>query len=154
MEFRDFITKIMYIIMIICIIISFIIEFDTRDLSQKFIPKFTIIIIIIGFFIYLTSENSKRYIEKIKNKENNPIQYVRRVNKENYERECIETTERELKKLYNSSKFLEMYYQKGEDKANWVWQTEEKKKRKKWNESTDSDINSEELEKLTFSVSI
>ena len=139
--------------MIICIIISFIIEFDTRDLSQKFIPKFTIIIIIIGFFIYLTSENSKRYIEKI-NYKDNPIQYVRRVNKENYERECIETTERELKKLYNSKKFLQMYSQKGEDRANWVWQTKEKKKRKIWNEQDDSDINSEELEKLSFSDNI
>ena len=153
MEFRDFITKIMYILMIICIIISFIIEFDMRDLTKKFIPKFTIIIIIIGFFIYLSSLNSKRYVEKI-NYKDNPIQYVRRVNKENYERECIETTERELKKLYNSKKFLEMYNQKGEDKANWVWQTQEKKKRKILNESKDSDINSEELEKLTFSVSI
>jgi hypothetical protein len=124
-----------------------------RDLTKKFIPKFTIIIIIIGFFIYLSSQNSKRYIEKI-NYKDNPIQYVRRVNKENYERECIETTERELKKLYNSKKFLEMYNQKGEDKANWVWQTQEKKKRKILNESKDSDINSEELEKLTFSVSI
>ena len=139
--------------MIICIITSFIIEFDIRDLRKKFIPKFTIIIIIIGFFIYLSSQNSKRYIEKI-NYKDNPIQYVRRVNKENYERECIETTERELKKLYNSKKFLEMYNQKGEDKANWVWQTQEKKKRKILNESKDSDINSEELEKLTFSVSI
>ena len=124
-----------------------------RDLTKKFIPKFTIIIIIIGFFIYLSSQNSKRYIEKI-NYKDNPIQYVRRVNKENYEKECKETTERELKKLYNSKKFLEMYNQKGEDKANWVWQTQEKKKRKILNESKDSDINSEELEKLTFSVSI
>jgi hypothetical protein len=47
-----------------------------------------------------------------------------------------------------------MYNQKGEDKANLVWQTQEKKKRKILNESKDSDINSEELEKLTFSVSI
>ena len=139
--------------MIICIIISFILEFDTRDLSQKFIPKFTIIIIIIGFFIYLSSQNSKRYIEKI-NYKDNPIQYVRRVNKENYEKECKETTERELKKLYNSKKFLQMYSQKGEDRANWVWQTKEKKKRKIWNEQDDSDINSEELEKLSFSDNI
>ena len=127
MEFRDFITKLMYILMIICIITSFIIEFDIRDLRKKFIPKFTIIIIIIGFFIYLSSQNSKRYIEKI-NYKDNPIQYVRRVNKENYEKECKETTERELKKLYNSKKFLQMYSQKGEDRANWVWQTKEKKK--------------------------
>ena len=139
--------------MIICIIISFIIEFDMRDLTKKFIPKFTIIIIIIGFFIYLSSQNSKRYIEKI-NYKDNPIQYVRRVNKENYEKECKETTERELKKLYNSKKFLQMYSQKGEDRANWVWQTKEKKKRKIWNEQDDSDINSEELEKLSFSDNI
>ena len=135
--------------MIICIITSFIIEFDIRDLTKKFIPKFTIIIIIIGFFIYLSSQNSKRYIEKI-NYKDNPIQYVRRVNKENYEKECKETTERELKKLYNSKKFLQMYSQKGEDRANWVWQTKEKKKRKIWNEQDDSDINNEELEKLSF----
>ena len=139
--------------MIICIITSFIIEFDIRDLRKKFIPKFTIIIIIIGFFIYLSSQNSKRYIEKI-NYKDNPIQYVRRVNKENYEKECKETTERELKKLYNSKKFLQMYSQKGEDRANWVWQTKEKKKRKIWNEQDDSDINSEELEKLSFSDNI
>lgn len=139
--------------MIICIITSFIIEFDIRDLTKKFIPKFTIIIIIIGFFIYLSSQNSKRYIEKI-NYKDNPIQYVRRVNKENYEKECKETTERELKKLYNSKKFLQMYSQKGEDRANWVWQTKEKKKRKIWNEQDDSDINSEELEKLSFSDNI
>ena len=139
--------------MIICIITSFIIEFDIRDLRKKFIPKFTIIIIIIGFFIYLSSLNSKRYIEKI-NYKDNPIQYVRRVNKENYEKECKETTERELKKLYNSKKFLQMYSQKGEDRANWVWQTKEKKKRKIWNEQDDSDINSEELEKLSFSDNI
>ena len=153
MEFRDFITKLMYILMIICIITSFIIEFDIRDLTKKFIPKFTIIIIIIGFFIYLSSQNSKRYIEK-NNYKDNPIQYVRRVNKENYEKECKETTERELKKLYNSKKFLQMYSQKGEDRANWVWQTKEKKKRKIWNEQDDSDINSEELEKLSFSDNI
>ena len=139
--------------MIICIITSFIIEFDIRDLRKKFIPKFTIIIIIIGFFIYLSSQNSKRYIEKI-NYKDNPIQYVRRVNKENYEKECKETTERELKKLYNSKKFLQMYSQKGEDRSNWVWQTKEKKKRKIWNEQDDSDINSEELEKLSFSDNI
>ena len=139
--------------MIICIITSFIIEFDIRDLTKKFIPKFTIIIIIIGFFIYLSSQNSKRYIEKI-NYKDNPIQYVRRVNKENYEKECKETTERELKKLYNSKKFLQMYSQKGEDRANWVWQTKEKKKRKIWNEQDDSDIKSEELEKLSFSDNI
>ena len=124
-----------------------------RELTKKFIPKYTLIIIFIGFLIYLFSENNENYNKELKYREKYPIQYTRRLNNEEYERECEETTERELQKLYNSQKFLQMYSEKGVDKSNWCWQTSEKKKKKNWNDR-DSDIKSEELENLTFSVSI
>jgi len=82
----------------------------------------------------------------------NYIEYPRIIkpylNEFEYEEHKKYLTDIELKKLMNNPKFIKMRKLKGNIKSNWVWQTEERIKKK--NNLRESNINDEDLENLSI----
>ena len=70
------------------------------------------------------------------------------LNEIEYEEQTKYHTAKELKNLMNNPKFIKMKKCKGNIKSNWVWQTEERIKKK--NNLRESKISDEELENLSI----
>lgn len=73
----------------------------------------------------------------------NKVQYVKPVDKYTYISQATTTTQKELEKLKNNSKYLNMLKERGFDKSKWNWQTAEKESKQVWREehSDNSDTN-------------
>lgn len=108
-----------------------------------------IVLLIVTLFFYKMVEESKQYQKEAK--VTKPVQksFTNRISKEDYSKLTEEITRKEIEKLKQNPKFREMINQKGNNPANWVWQTQEKEKRTVWKEENDDDV--ENLSDITLS---
>ena len=123
-------------IIIIAIIPLVLIEFNFRDPTEAFLPKYTLTLILIGFVIWYFSNEDDNYDDNVfynynNNYYNNNINPKRsycynQTDMNTYNRITKENTKRELEKLTQTKEFREMYLQKGENLENWNWQSRER----------------------------
>jgi hypothetical protein len=111
-----------------------------------------VVLIVGGIFVFLNVSGARSFEQEAKNTKPRMKHYTQKKTREEYEREKQSVTEKELQKLYQSDKFRNMVREKGNDKAEWVWQTKEKEKKVVFreNESCDED---EHLSQITVSDS-
>ena len=158
MSFKNGILNTIIFFIIILIIPTFIYEYITRDPSIYFLPKKSIIIITAGIVIWYfheyTDDEYNPYGDNVffkstnKNKIYNNIPYCQRTDVETYNKITKINTEKKLKELVESPKFMKMMEEKGEDAANWNWQIKEKLSGKK--PLDESDIDSSDIENMSL----
>ena len=104
------------------------------EIGLFFLSIFLFVIMIIGaqriFILYdLLKENTYDKVIKGDSKINYIYEHnysVHKISRKEYEKLGKITTEKELKRLFHTKEFKEMYKIKGKMKVNWVWQTNEK----------------------------
>lgn len=126
---------------------------DKLENEKSRFPFYTVIIILF-FLLYFVCDlvkNSKTFQqEAARNVERKPI-FTNRISREEFERQKKEITDRELQRLFQSPNFKSMSEKKGQDKKNWVWQTQEKEKRTVFRDRAESDDENDRLSQITVS---
>ena len=119
-----------------------------------FFPIFISFIFSIFLFFFHFNSILKIFKPPIETHSSNKdcVEYPRMVkpylNEIEYEKQKKYHTDKEIKNLMNNPKFIKMKKCKGNIKSNWVWQTEERIKKK--NSLRESKIKDEDLENLSI----
>ena len=151
----------------ITLIPSFIYEYQLRDPSLFFIPKTSILLIIIGILIWYFHNpdedddddyNINQYEDNIyykpklyKNKDiySNNNSYCQRSDTKAFDNISRAYTKEQLNALLRKDQFKRMLEEKGEDKENWNWQSRDRLKGRI--QKNESDISSDEIENMSVS---
>ena len=159
MSFKNSLLNLAIFIISITIIPLYIFEYQVRDPSEYFIPKSTIIVIIIGILIWYfhqsdededdyninTYEDNVFYNRK-KKYVNNNYPYCQRTDVKTYEKITKSYTNEKMNELLKTDLFKKMLEEKGEDKDNWNWQSRDRLAGKV--QPDESDLDDDDMEKM------
>ena len=168
MSFKNNLLNFVIFTISITLIPSFIYEYQLRDPSLFFIPKTSILLIIIGILIWYFHNpdeddddyninlyegnnyyNPKLYKNKNKDIYLNNNSYCQRSDSKAFDNISRAYTKEKLNELLRKEQFKRMLEEKGEDKENWNWQSRDRLKGKI--QKNESDISSDEIENMSVS---
>ncbi len=68
-----------------------------------------------------------------------PERFIQKITSNEFERQKVDVTEEQKKRLYKNPEYVKMEKKKGQKKEKWNWQTWERTQGKNFNSSDDDD---------------
>ena len=162
MSFKNSLLNLAIFIISITIIPLYIFEYQVRDPSEYFIPKSTIIVIMIGILIWYFHQSDEDeddyninpyednvYYNRKRKYVSNNNPYCLRTDVKTYEKITKSYTNEKMNDLLRTPLFKKMLEEKGEDKENWNWQSRDRLAGKV--QPDESDLDDEDMEKMSVS---